>query len=241
MQGQILKTMKVSRAIVMTNSAPFMAMLNPMGKWAESGATTVDLEDEHVVAVELWMRQFHDALVPGSNTIKIVDVWHVIETSCIYLFNLEQLNPWFALWINHNGVPKLQNFNVAELKQPLYPIHEFDHAQAFAHVTRRLVYETRGKIYEKNLTNFNHLHFHQRIIGRSHWLRALIQANGSIGSGLNAARGNLKFKIHKKIYIQEDFLRSGCSCRKDGLFAYELALSKTGVWPIENVLNGKEN
>ncbi|KAG4442666.1 hypothetical protein IFR05_001851 [Cadophora sp. M221] len=52
-QGEIVKTMKVSREIVMSNSVPFMAMLNPLGTWVESGTTTVDLEDEHVVAVEL--------------------------------------------------------------------------------------------------------------------------------------------------------------------------------------------
>jgi len=50
----------------------------------------------------------------------------------------------------------------------------------------------------------------------------------------------LKTQLHRKIYINRWFLRSGCSCRKDGLYAYELALDKTGVWPLEQVLNGRD-
>lgn len=58
-------------------------------------------------------------------------------------------------------------------------------------------------------------------------------------AALNAARGNLKTQIHKEIYRTRGFLTAGCSCHKDGLFAYELALDKTDVWPLEEKLTGR--
>lgn len=50
----------------------------------------------------------------------------------------------------------------------------------------------------------------------------------------------MKTQIHKEVYKTRQFLQSNCSCKKDGLFAYELALDNTSVWPLEQVLTGKE-
>ncbi|KAH9216437.1 hypothetical protein DL95DRAFT_460295 [Leptodontidium sp. 2 PMI_412] len=203
MRGEIVATMKVSKKVMIENSAPSMAMLNPSGTWAESGATTLDLCHENVAAVELWMKVLHDSVVEDSfKTTSIETIWIAIEAM--------------------NGGNRLYKFSVDDLRQLMYLCHEFDDARGFADVTRRLAYENEGHIAEKNPTRFRHLHLQQRIIG-----------------GLNAARGNLKSKIHQGIYINRRFLASGCSCKKDGFVAYELALDKTGVWPLEEVLTGK--
>jgi hypothetical protein len=37
------------------------------------------------------------------------------------------------------------------------------------------------------------------------------------------------------------FFHNGCSCCKDGYYAYGLALDKTGVWPLEEVMQGKDS
>lgn len=144
-----------------------------------------------------------------------------------------------------NGGNRLYKFSVDELRQLMYLCHEFDDARGFADVTRRLSYEHEGHIAEKNPTRFRHLHLQQRTIGKSTPIPCNFQSEhpkqllmGSTG-GLNAARGNLKSKIHQGIYTNRRFLASGCSCKKDGFFAYELALDKAGVWPLEEVLTGK--
>lgn len=56
---------------------------------------------------------------------------------------------------------------------------------------------------------------------------------------LNAARGSIRRQLHERVYHNNRFLTSNCSCRKDGLFAYELALLQTGVWPLETMFSGK--
>ncbi len=58
--------------------------------------------------------------------------------------------------------------------------------------------------------------------------------------GMNAARGSLRTKIHENLYINRRFLSAKCACKKDGLFQYELALDKTGSWPLEELMHGKK-
>ncbi|KAL2075341.1 hypothetical protein VTL71DRAFT_284 [Oculimacula yallundae] len=221
--GEFIATMKVSRRVLMMNSASSMAMLNPSGSWIESGSTTVDLCDENVAAVELWMKVLHDKVNGESfKTTTIETIWIAIEASRFYFFQLELLGPWFAEWLGVKGGKRLTNFSIDELRQLMYLCHEFDNAEGFAIVTRRLAYENEGHITELNPTKFHHLHLQPRII-----------------SGLNAARGNLKTNIHRGLYINRRFLNSDCSCKKDGFFAYELALDRTGAWPLEEVLTGR--
>ncbi|KAL5329225.1 hypothetical protein ACEPPN_002735 [Leptodophora sp. 'Broadleaf-Isolate-01'] len=206
--------MRVSKKVMIENAAPSMAMLNLSGTWVESGATTLDMCDENVAAVELWMKVLHDSVAEESfKTTSIETIWIAIEAS--------RFHPP-APGLGMNGGNRLYKFSVDELRQLMYLCHEFDDARGFADVTRRLSYEHEGHIAEKNPTRFRHLHLQQRTIG-----------------GLNAARGNLKSKIHQGIYTNRRFLASGCSCKKDGFFAYELALDKAGVWPLEEVLTGK--
>lgn len=58
--------------------------------------------------------------------------------------------------------------------------------------------------------------------------------------GLNAARSKLGTKIHDSLYDPiAKFLDSDCTCKESGLFAYEFALRKTGVWPIQSTLHGR--
>jgi len=65
-------------------------------------------------------------------------------------------------------------------------------------------------------------------------------ANSIVG-GVNFARTNLRTKIHDGLYPKErEFLYGECPCHKDGLVAYKIALGKTGVWPLEDVMHGKD-
>jgi len=59
--------MKVTRQVLMENSKPLRAMLDPNGPWAESKKNVVEIGEESVVAVELWFRALHDTLTEVSN------------------------------------------------------------------------------------------------------------------------------------------------------------------------------
>jgi hypothetical protein len=49
----------------------------------------------------------------------------------------------------------------------------------------------------------------------------------------------LRTKLHEAVYINRSFLTKGCSCKEKALFQFELALDKTGIWPLEQSMNGK--
>lgn len=53
---------------------------------------------------------------------------------------------------------------------------------------------------------------------------------------LNAAKGRLKTVLHRALYNPIDKLLklANCPCKAETLFAYELALSNTGAWPLES-------
>ena len=52
---------------------------------------------------------------------------------------------------------------------------------------------------------------------------------------LNAARGRLKTILHRNLYrpIERLLRYASCNCKAETLYAYELALIKTGAWPLE--------
>ncbi|TVY89542.1 hypothetical protein LAWI1_G006479 [Lachnellula willkommii] len=100
---------------------------------------------------------------------------------------------------------------------------EWDH-QAFADVTCRYAYKKAGHCDENNPTPYHNLHLPPGII-----------------AGLNNARTNLKTKIHQALYPPiRGFLSGSCSCKAEGMFAYQMALHKSGAWPLEEKLHGND-
>lgn len=128
------------------------------------------------------------------------------------------------------------------LQELVYLCYELDHAEGFKIVTRRLVYESRGHIKESNPSEHPHLCLPERVMSKS-----AILGDGActdpivIVVSLNAARANLRYQLHEKIYQVDEFLDSLCACKEYSLFEFALALRKTGVWPFERVLGGKWN
>ncbi|KUJ21789.1 uncharacterized protein LY89DRAFT_608287, partial [Mollisia scopiformis] len=208
----------------MRSSDHFQKMLDPAGNFAECKQKIVDLENANPIAVELWLRYFHGKLDDESLKIPIGELRALIECHRRYFFPLEKLNKWFEQWMEHKGGKKMKKFSLDELRKLMYPCQEFNHAQGFAYATKKLVYETPGHVHEDTPLAFGHLHLEPRIIG-----------------AINAARGSVKMKLHEALYINRVFLNASCDCRKEGLFAYETALDKTGVWPLEEVLHGRNS
>ncbi|TVY73436.1 hypothetical protein LSUE1_G005539 [Lachnellula suecica] len=186
--------------------------------------SVIDLKQDKVDLFDLLFRAIHSVPMPDAlHQGTIEQVWDVLDTCHIYGFRLNKLSPWFASWFISNG--GCTKFGHSQLAKLLYPCQEFDHPQAFATITQRLVYEVPGHISDKMPKRFENTHhqFPPRILG-----------------GLNGARSSLKVTIRQEIDIIKDFLGSSCYCRKEGLFAYLEALCNTGAWPLEDVMHGKD-
>jgi len=116
------------------------------------------------------------------------------------------------------GKPKYLNFQ--DYQSLLFPCHAFDHAEAFQQATRYLVYHGTGHITERKPEGFkdDHLRLESNVIQQ-----------------LNAARGRLKTILHRNLYnpINSLLKNTTCQCKAETLYAYELALSNTGAWPLE--------
>ena len=162
--------MRISKKVLISESKVFATMFRNRETmaWAEAASAVIDIEDENITSVELWFRAIHPgAMTDAMYGISITEVWNTIQASYAYAFQLEKLNAWFAEWIKRNGGEFCSNFSVDELAQLVYPCQEFDHAHAFANVTRRLAYEVEGHINDKNPTDYHNLHLHPRILGKS--------------------------------------------------------------------------
>ncbi|TVY41386.1 hypothetical protein LSUB1_G003251 [Lachnellula subtilissima] len=215
-RGRILVSMKVTKQILISNSKSFATMFRAREtekmSFSVAKQAVIDFEDDdNAICIEIWLRAIHpNAMVDSMYDMDIKHVWNTLQASRRFDFQLEKLNNWFAEWIVRKGGDDCSRFKTSELAQIFYPCQEFDEPKNFAQVTRRLAYEVAGHISDDNPTRYD-LRLHPRILAN----------------------------IHKKLYIIRLFLSSGCSCKERRLFAYELALDKTGAWPLEQVLHGK--
>ncbi|TVY73437.1 hypothetical protein LSUE1_G005540 [Lachnellula suecica] len=225
--GRIIVAMQVSRDVIIANSTTFaIRFKNALvaASAASDSRLTIDIPEGNEVAFEVWVRAIHEgAMNSQMYSISIEDVWNVLQAHKVYQFELQKLNSWFEEWVKNMGGDRCVGFTLKELPQLMLPCQKFENDLAFARITRRYAYEGVQHLPEKNPTSYYNLRSAPRVIG-----------------GLNTARGNLKTEIHKALYLNRQFLTSECSCRKDGLFAFELAMDKTGAWPLEEKLHGKE-
>ncbi|EPE37151.1 hypothetical protein GLAREA_09314 [Glarea lozoyensis ATCC 20868] len=219
-QGKIFAELKVKKSVLIEHSTTFKMMLT--GGFKEANQSVVDLESEYLVGLEIWLRFLHGTMNEGRGKIRTADLFDVIEASHFYFFKLELLNDWFKSCFTYfmkNTKPE----DIYELGMLVYPCRQFDYAEGFMAVTKKLVFETAGHISIWNPhPHIRHLQIAPRIVG-----------------GVNGARVNLTHKLHDGLYIHLRFLVAGCKCRKEGLFAYEQALHATKAWPLMTKTYGK--
>ncbi|TVY49171.1 hypothetical protein LOCC1_G000957 [Lachnellula occidentalis] len=225
--GRLLASIKASKKLVLEHSNYFTEELRKrqlkMSNTKLPEKVTLDIRSDHVTSVELWLRAIHpNAMTDEMHDISITDVWNTLQASRTYEFSLEVLSEWFKEWIGRLGGDHCSKFTVRELSQLLLPCRFFENHQAFAHVTMRYAYEKAGHCDENNPTPYHKLHLPPGII-----------------AGINNARTNMKTKIHQALYPPiRGFLSGSCSCKKDGMFAYQMALDRSGAWPLEEKLHG---
>jgi hypothetical protein len=208
------------------------------GPFKEGKSDEITLEDDTVASMELWLQVFHKKVVEDSYLIPIEEVWNAIQVSRKYLFHLEKLNNWFKGYVRRLDK---KNFEYSELRQLLYPYQAFDHANAFAYVTKRLVHEGVGHIEELNPTRYGHLRCGGRVIrelprtsrNQGHFL-----LTGDNVEQLNAAKDSLIGKIVAGLFEPLDtFCVNKCEPYEKCIAAYLEGVKRTGIWPLHKKSN----
>ena len=163
---------KVSKKVIEQNSEVLKKHIAQ--QCTEGEAYMIEIEEQHVEALQLWFRHMHNLMTEVWYNVDLMTVAQVIDVQYTYLFHLEKLESWFAIWMrNVSGAGRnlpdekpLREFGATELRSVMYFCHEFDHAQGFADATKRLAYEVTAHITENLLTDERlDLHLPQRIIG----------------------------------------------------------------------------
>lgn len=149
--------MRVQRDVLRENSLPLKCLLDPIGPWKEAGEDFVTLRDDTVVSMRIWFHLLHgkaDSEMRNPD-IRIAEVWHAIEASRKYFFDIRKLCDWFgAWWKRHEGVYHF----VDDMRQLLYPCYTLNCAHGFKAATMMLTIRNYGKITEFNPTRHRHLY-----------------------------------------------------------------------------------
>ncbi|MCJ1294246.1 hypothetical protein MMC34_005804 [Xylographa carneopallida] len=148
---------KVCREVLMKSSKVFKTLLSS-AHFMESSLTTITLEEDRVVSMEIWLRVLHNALIDNSYDVKIDKMWHLIKAADKYSLVIKNLDPWFGKWYCR------QDVNMLPAEELLYPCFMFDHAHGFAAATRYLAYHVKGHIEEENPTKIIEFHLPHRVI-----------------------------------------------------------------------------
>jgi hypothetical protein len=156
--------MQVSRKVLRDSSTAWNKILNSAGSWNEASSPLVELHKDTVIGLELWFRCLHGTMTEEMNGIPVNEIWHGLEVCRKYFLKVEMLNGWFFWWWRGQNKPQME---LEEMKDLLYPCHEFEHAEGFAYLTKSLAYETRGHIAETNPTHHRHLHLRHPITRKS--------------------------------------------------------------------------
>jgi hypothetical protein len=130
----------------------------------------IDIEDSKFGIAELWFRDFHNVALPShSYRIPIEALWEVIyyghslQNHAATPEDMKKLKTWFEKLMEDKVVPRL---GLDEKRMLMYPCYVFDHAKAFAAVTRALAYEVSNWISELNPSRHRELHLDGNVISK---------------------------------------------------------------------------
>lgn len=196
MSGHIFATFKVSRKVLVDNSSQFSRLLS--SDFMEARQTSVDIKEGTAASLEVCFRVLHDKMTDEMYNIPNKEVWEVIEVCGYRNLDITKLNGWFAKWWANKDLMAME---LEEMAQLLFPCHEFDHAQGFQFLTRKLAYEMSVHITEHNLTrHHHHLHLEGNVLGKfSSRTFQPIKLTMHIGS-INGARGSLRSKLIRGLF-----------------------------------------
>lgn len=150
---------KVSKEQLSRNSDFFATMF----KYQHPSQVEVVMEEQvDPVAFKIWMRELHDLdLLGGEASSATVElVWEVLHVAHYCHLDLTLLKSWFDEWYANQE----ESFVHKEAQKLIFPTYKFNHAVAFAQVTKHLAYSEARHVTESNPSVHEHLRTAHRII-----------------------------------------------------------------------------
>lgn len=126
---------------------PYFNVAASSKSFADTGKNDFEVKGgDDPAAFDICLRLVHGCLDKTNPEARISTIWNVLVTSRKYGFDAlsDELKQWFSAWY----ATRKENFNTMDCRELLYPCYHFDHAQAFAAVTKRLAYKEVGHIEE---------------------------------------------------------------------------------------------
>ena len=151
----------VSRKVLIDNSSQFRALL--AGPFREANQAVIDIQGGTTKSLELWFRVLHKQMTDDMYKLPVKEVWEALEVCEYRDFDIDDLKPWFTEWMDQKDYKKLE---LHEMRELLYPCHEFDHAEGFAFLTMTLAYQMSGHITESNPTTHRAHHLGPNVVGK---------------------------------------------------------------------------
>jgi len=143
--------------------------------------------------------------------------------------HVDMLSPWFTRWVLELDPMYLNNCSIEVLQELVYLCYELNNARGFKIVTWRLVNPSWGHIKQHIPFSYIHLGLPERVASKCTFPQLNRTLIFPLIVSLNAARSNLRYQLHDRMYQIDIFLDSLCGCKEDSLFAYAFALRRTGV------------
>lgn len=212
-------------------------------RWEGSGSHNPTLRGDTIKSMEVMLGVIH-GVDTKPETVSVADVWYTIKACNKYQLDPKRLMGWFAQWIkwiDQETPARWENW--AFNRQLLFPCYFFDHAEAFQHVSKRLVYNTPGHITEMAPTDspsFEPMHMPPIVMRKLKSLTAL-RLNGfnSKTEQLNAARGRLRTILQRSLFedanVAIDYAH--CNCAARNIFFYMRELHRIGVRPLDSEIH----
>lgn len=228
----------------------------------EKDASMIEIHEDSAVAFRIWMKILHATFDPASDdedfiqNIGIQDLYFVLAMANKYSFSttITSAKSWFEKWYAHHSSPSNTQANQQDPRSAssrhhgrngygfdyhahsalLLPTYMFDHAPGFRAATKYLVYRATGQITARlpfgGSTTVSQL---KKCYPHTNFGALILEPK--ILPQLNAAKTRLKTILHRGLWnqIADLLLRAACRCKPFVLFAYEVALTHAGVWPLE--------
>jgi hypothetical protein len=116
--------------------------------FGDTGKDSYEVKEDDPAALKVWLELLHRRMTASSLKVSIATVWHVLIVARKYDFDVlgEGAQAWFNKW--YMDTTRGKEFNTAQCRELIYPCYTFNHAHAFAAVTKKLAYNITGHIQE---------------------------------------------------------------------------------------------
>ncbi|KAJ8064286.1 hypothetical protein OCU04_006632 [Sclerotinia nivalis] len=135
-------TFVISRSVLQVHST------HKLADDVRNSPCNLSLTDTTIIAMEIILRILHGVMDLAHNTVanntfdqeSLTGLYHVLDLSLKW-FKTEELEDWFdKFWVDRRA----NELTFYDLKVLLYPCYVFRHPEAFARVTKALVFEWNG-------------------------------------------------------------------------------------------------